>query len=302
MIKLAVLAILNLSGVLSKLDCKTPVVCDPSLESDIFLGASHFVDELACQTSCTIGHPSNPCKFFTFVPGAQDQVPNCYKMKQCNEMSKPIVGSVSGAWSCEDPEIFCDAIGDIPAFDSRKTTWTCDHNIHPYGDETKKIFQDTACRTTCPSFESVDGHLVRADVVVSSTCVADVDASVWGSAFPAGIKDTTGIVIESASANPTPGCGCNDLVLTGTVQGENGKIFQCDSAPEVNAEGNTVITDTNTCFLECDGIQVFDLYCSMGQWSLELDSADEIYCHGGGTEPTGGAGSVTLSTYWPPAQ
>merc|ERR1712123_540075 len=113
MIKLAVLAILNLSGVLSKLDCKTPVVCDPSLESDIFLGASHFVDELACQTSCTIGHPSNPCKFFTFVPGAQDQVPNCYKMKQCNEMSKPIVGSVSGAWSCEDPEIFCDAIGDM---------------------------------------------------------------------------------------------------------------------------------------------------------------------------------------------
>ena len=105
MIKLAVLAILNLSGVLSKLDCKTPVVCDPSLESDIFLGASHFVDELACQTSCTIGHPSNPCKFFTFVPGAQDQVPNCYKMKQCNEMSKPIVGSVSGAWSCDDPEI-----------------------------------------------------------------------------------------------------------------------------------------------------------------------------------------------------
>ena len=151
-------------------------------------------------------------------------------------------------------------------------------------------FKILFCR--CPSFESVDGHLVRADVVVSSTCVADVDASVWGSAFPAGIQDTTGIVIESASNNPTPGCGCKDLVLTGTVdEDENGKIFQCDSAPEVNAEGNTVITDTNTCFLECDGIQVFDLYCSMGQWSLELVSADEIFCHGGGGETTDATGS-----------
>lgn len=302
MIKLAVLGLLNFSGALSKLACQAPVVCDPSLESDIYLGASHFANEAACETSCTIGHPSNPCKFFTFVPNAQDQVPNCYKMTQCNEMSDPIVGSKSGAWSCEDTSIFCSAIGDIPAFDSKKTTWTCDHNVHPYGDDTKAIFQDTTCRTTCPSFESsTDGRLQRADIVVSSTCVADGDLSVWSSAFPAGIQDTTGTIIENASANPTPGCGCKDLVLTGTVQEENGKVFQCETEPEVNAEGNTVIKDDNQCFLSCDSVQVWDLYCSMGQWSeIFLESASDIFCHTQG--PTGGSDSVTISTYWPPSK
>ena len=79
---------------------------------------------------------------------AQAEVPNCYKMTACNEMADPITGSQSGAWSCEDPEIFCGAIGDIPAYDDKKTVWTCDHNVHPYGDATKTIFQDTTCRTT----------------------------------------------------------------------------------------------------------------------------------------------------------
>jgi hypothetical protein len=70
------------------------------------------------------------------------------KIPACNEMADPITGSQSGAWSCEDPEIFCGPIGDIPAFDDKKTVWTCDHNVHPYGDASKTIFQDTTCRTT----------------------------------------------------------------------------------------------------------------------------------------------------------
>merc|ERR1711892_786138 len=107
MLPLAFLSLLTISPTLSKLACRTPVVCDPSLESDIYITSSHFLDETQCETSCTIGHPNNPCKFFTWVPNAQDQVPNCYQMKACNEMSDPITGSQSGAWSCEDPEIFC---------------------------------------------------------------------------------------------------------------------------------------------------------------------------------------------------
>ena len=65
MLPLAFLLLLSSSPSLSKLSCKTPVVCDPSLESDIFIKSSHYGDENACETSCTIGHPNNPCKFFT---------------------------------------------------------------------------------------------------------------------------------------------------------------------------------------------------------------------------------------------
>ena len=147
MYRFCLLVLLQSCSSLAKLACQTPVVCDPSLESDIFIQSAHFADEGQCETSCGIGHPANPCKFFTWVPNAQAQVPNCYQMKQCNEMADPITGSKSGAWSCDDTEIFCSAIAEIPAFDDKKTVWTCDHNVHPYGDKSN-IFQDTTCRTT----------------------------------------------------------------------------------------------------------------------------------------------------------
>ena len=52
--------------------------------------------------------------------------------------------------------------------------------------------------------------------------------------------------------------------------------------------------------LLCDGTLVFDLFCSVGQWSVDyLETAADIYCYGGGS--TDSNGSVTLSTYWPPA-
>ena len=153
----------------------------------------------------------------------------------------------------------------------------------------------------CPSFKYMDGKLHRADIVVSSTCIAAGEESVWGDANPAGVADTDGTVIVSASANPEPGCGCEDLVLTGEVQEEDGKVFQCEIDPTINADGDTVITDDNQCFLACDGLQVFDLYCSTGQWSVPfLVSAQDIYCHGGGT--TDASGSITLSTFWPPGK
>jgi len=297
----ALLAILNIPLALSKIECKAPVVCDPSLETDISLGAAHFVDEDACQESCTIGHPFNPCKFFTYVPNAASQVPNCYKMTQCNEMTVPISGAKSGAWSCDDEEIFCRAIGEVPEYNPRKTTWTCDHNVHPYGDESLSIFQDITCRTSCPSFKYGGGLLERYDITVSSTCVAAGNSSVWGPASPAGVTTTAGETILTASDHPTPACGCEDLVLTGTVQEEDGKVFQCERTPEQNADGNTVITDDNPCFLSCDGFQVWDLYCATGEWSMDLTSAAEVFCHNGGGETTTGA-YTEISTFWPPGK
>merc|ERR1712107_747850 len=53
----------------------------------------------------------------------------------------------------------------------------------------------------------------------------------------------------------------------------------------------------NECSLICDGLLVFDLFCSEGMWSIDyLSSAADIYCHGSTAE---GPDHVTISTYWP---
>ena len=148
MLSLALLAILSINQAMAKVSCRTPVVCDPSLESDISVNYFHIDTDVMCEQSCQISHPYNPCRFFTWIPNAQQGVPNCFQMKSCNEMADPISGSYSGAWNCTDPTIFCGPIGDIPAYDDKKTVWTCDNNVHPYGDADKYIFQDTTCRTT----------------------------------------------------------------------------------------------------------------------------------------------------------
>ena len=148
-------------------------------------------------------------------------------MTACNEMADLITGAKSGAWSCDDPDIFCGTIGDIPAYDDRKTVWTCDHGVHPYGDSNKKIFQDTTCRSTCPSFELKSSVSSKSDIVVTSSCLWDssTNSSVWGPASPGTVVDSSGAEIVSAAANPTPGCGCKDLALAGSVQEEEGKVF-----------------------------------------------------------------------------
>ena len=165
-------------------------------------------------------------------------------MRACNEMADPITGATSGAWNCDDPDIFCGPIGDIPAYDDKKTVWTCEHGVHPYGDSDRKIFQDTTCRTTCPSFEHSKGSLPRYDLVVSSSCMWNsfTNSSVWSHASPATIVDSSGTKIVSAAANPTLGCGCRDLVLAGTVNEEEGKGFKCSNDNIVNDYGDTVIT------------------------------------------------------------
>jgi len=300
MLSLWLLALLlSITPALSKLNCQTPVVCDPSLESDIFIKDAHYLTEEQCETSCSIGHPVNPCKFFTWVPNAAAQVPNCYQMKACNEMSDPITGSQSGAWSCDDPEIFCSSIGDVPPYDDKKTVWTCDHNVHPYGTASH-IFQDTTCRTTCPSFEFIGTEKnTKAEIVVSSTCVynSTTSTSIWSSPSPFNVVDSSGAAVGSASDTPTPGCGCKDLVLPGIIAEEAGKVFKCTIEDIVDGDNNTVITQDNTCALLCDGNLVFDLFCSVGQWSVDyLQTAADIYCYG---EVTTTTVYDCISTFWP---
>ena len=122
------------------------------------------------------------------------------------------------------------------------------------------------------------------------------NTSIWSPAIPNNVIDSSGRVIESAAANPTPSCGCKDLVLPGTVSEETGKVFECTTDPSYN--GDTIITKDNECFLECEGTLVFDLYFSVGQWSVDyLTSAADIFCSGGGSTDVHGV--ATLSTYWP---
>ena len=151
--------------------------------------------------------------------------------------------------------------------------------------------------SSCPSFEYQTVQNKNADIVVTSTCMWDraTDTSIWGPADPNNVIDSSGTVIESALANPTPGCGCKDLVLPGTVSDEIGKVFECKTDPNYN--GDTIISQDNECFLECDGMLVFDLYCSVGQWSVDyITSAADGYCF----EERSTDAQVTLSTYWPP--
>ena len=65
---------------LARFKCPTPVVCDPSLESDVFLAAAHYRDSTECEAACEVGHPYNPCKFFTWVPNTAAGVVNCYQV------------------------------------------------------------------------------------------------------------------------------------------------------------------------------------------------------------------------------
>ena len=105
---------------------------------------------------------------------------NCYHMVACHEMSDPILGATSGAYSCEDETLFCGAIAEIPVFNPRRTVWTCDHSVHPYGGAELQIFQQTTCYTTCSSFRAGNGTQ-RQDVVVTSTCRCSLQSFFNGS-------------------------------------------------------------------------------------------------------------------------
>ena len=141
-----VLALLVNIAYVGSFDCFNNFVCDPSVGTDIAIKHSHFENEGQCEQACQVGHPNNPCKFFTWVPKTEAHVPNCFQMSECVEMTNPIHGEKSGAWSCEDESIFCPPIGNLPPTSNKDSHWNCDHDIHPYGDVA--VFQDVVCRAS----------------------------------------------------------------------------------------------------------------------------------------------------------
>jgi len=299
-------------------DCGVNFVCDPSVESDIYLQMAHMLDEAQCEQFCQVGHPNNPCKYFTWVPDTAPNVPNCFQMTECVEMTNPRHGEKSGAWSCEDESIFCGAISEPPLPSEKEALWICDHGVHPYGGPGTVVFQDVVCRSSCPSFQYNNERSLKSDIVVSSSCKYNrfSKKSEWSAAFPGNVLDGHGILIESASANPVPSCGCQDLVLKGSIVEEVGKVFSCNNQLTVNQEGDTVIPDNTQCVFQCSGTHMFDLYCLMGFWSeYGLESAGQISCYEQTTtttidptaptaptdSPTDPTNIATLSTFWPTA-
>ena len=135
--------------------------------------------------------------------------------------------------------------------------------------------------------------------MINSTCVWDSEAGrgFWSSAEPSGVLDSEGVLIESPVSNPEPSCGCDDLVLDGTIPEEKEKVFDCLDDDIVTTDNKTVITRDNECVLVCSRSYVWDLFCWRGLWSVpDLDNAQDIVCY----VPTHTTHTqATLSTYWP---
>ena len=64
------------------------------------------------------------------------------------------------------------------------------------------------------------------------------------------------------------------MLLNGTVQEEDGKIWKCTYDPD----GNTIFSDDKDCQLMCNWLLVFDLFCAKGVLSIDyLNSAADIF-------------------------
>ena len=134
---------------------------------------------------------------------------------------------------------------------------------------------------------------------MSSTCVWDSDLGegFWSAAEPGNVLDSKGFLIESPSSSPEPSCGCQDLLLNGTIPEEKEKIFDCLDDDIVTDDNQVMIRGENECVLMCSRSYVFSLFCFHGMWSVpEIEDAGDIVCYEeeGTTEI-----SATLSTYWP---
>ena len=90
--------------------------------------------------------------------------------------------------------------------------------------------------------------------------------------------DTNNQIISSIEDTEYPHCGCETLNMTGIPGEEDGKVFHCDAPYMIG--GNTVIDEDNSCQLFCDGDLMWHLFCSQGYWSVQIDSAQDIYCYG----------------------
>jgi len=281
-------------------ECSLDFVCDPSPESAIHSFQYHAESADICERSCKYVHdtgaapPFPQCNFFTYRANTQPQALNCHYLTECRRLASPPPGMTSGVANCDDSTFFCDSLADeAPAYNDKTAYWTCDSG-HPYGGT--KVNQGVHCSVGCPSFKTEDGSVGQ----VSSECKFNEDSqkTEWSLADPTGVMTSDDVTIESPSENPLPRCGCGNLELEGEIADEEGKVFQCNIEPTVE-NGKTIITDENECLLLCDGVFVFDLFCSAGVWSIDLSDpplASDIFCYNGGD----GGNNAPLSTWFPP--
>ena len=137
----------------------------------------------------------------------------------------------------------------------------------------------TIC-SRCPSYRYGNDLQSPGQIVVSSTCKAKTNESTtaWSKATPQDVVDTNNQIISSIEDTEYPHCGCETLNMTGIPGEEDGKVFHCDAPYMIG--GNTVIDEDNSCQLFCDGDLMWHLFCSQGYWSVQIDSAQDIYCYG----------------------
>ena len=121
------------SGLVYSSSCTLPLLCDPSKNTIIHIDSTHVGNEVQCQDFCTTWHFVRGCNFYTFIPTALPGENNCHFLSECRNMGggQPI-GGRSGAWDCEDEQLFCPPIDKIPPVDRLNTVWTCEHGSHPF--------------------------------------------------------------------------------------------------------------------------------------------------------------------------
>merc|ERR1712013_106606 len=139
-----------------------------------------------------------------------------------------------------------------------------------YGDNF--VYPGITCTASCPSFTGAPSAVITA---------------------------SDGTSITNPVENPTIACGCGDLVVEGEVVMEDdgyGLQLTCtDPQPSYDSgSGETTFSQDSECILLCDGLLAWDLYCSQGEWSVQLKTSEDVRCYGGG------GGAVTLSTWFPP--
>jgi len=273
-------------------ECESHIICDPSKG---FLASLDVFSFETCEQMCQFSHDATGpladtpgCEFYTMWSrtGVKD---DCYLLSECTSLEHAhAAGARTGVLNCQDQDKHCQGGGVIPPYNDKETIWSCDHDSWAYGDNF--VYPGITCTASCPSFTG--------GASVSTTCGFSGSKAEWG-APSAVITASDGTSITNPVENPTIACGCGDLVVEGEVvmeDDEYGLQLTCtDPQPSYDSgSGETTFSQDSECILLCDGLLAWDLYCSQGEWSVQLKTSEDVRCYGGG------GGAVTLSTWFPP--
>lgn len=128
--------------------CSNPseIVCDHIPGTEDYISSMIADSQSQCQESCSIGHYTNLCEFYTWFPNAGIGEANCYHLSACHIVPFSTTQEVtSGPWNCSG-EVHCEETSDqdgmvitcwaTPQFsdinsndDSNKCTLFCDGSL-----------------------------------------------------------------------------------------------------------------------------------------------------------------------------